>query len=565
MIAQAAAQTKNPAIPTSMPGRGLLVQRKCACGSPTSSLTGACAECQSKKRLQTKLSIGASNDPLEQEADRVADQVMATPAHANVTSAPPRIQRFTEQVTEHADSAPASVDQALASSGSPLEPALRQDMEQRFGHDFSRVRVHANAAAEQSAREVNAHAYTVGHDVVFASGMFAPGTTEGQRLIAHELTHVVQQSDGTNLRTAHAGMPAVAPSHSSDRVQRKPATPGVCDASNLGSLGPEFAKSEENVKKLKLPAKLLRTVKLPDEKNFVLYCPHRASIAIGGLVPGTDAYIVGSGKVKGKDEAWVRVEGQDKYYWGFINNDKYEIVESVEIPAEKITVEREKPKKGVCGPDVTKQLANGVDNVRKEFRAKTEDEKEEMCDQIDSLIHGPVTWDFARLHVRDWMAGIRDTCATVVKDANEPCCANSVQVDKECCYAGSANYVLFGVICKSCFDHYLGKNPVDLSGTYRFNSNRMLSLIESYKSSSWNFNKSKQWSLEGYKGWPSGGSTPTGDCSQDCSSNCSLPFFIKGGADNEAFRARWCPHIDPLKACKSGPSNLWDYATRAKQ
>jgi hypothetical protein len=69
-------------------------------------------------------------------------------------------------------------------------------MEQRFGHDFSRVRVHVGSAAEQSAREVSARAYTVGSDVVFGAGAFAPRTREGQRLIAHELTHVVQQDRG---------------------------------------------------------------------------------------------------------------------------------------------------------------------------------------------------------------------------------------------------------------------------------------------------------------------------------------------------------------------------------
>ena len=67
-------------------------------------------------------------------------------------------------------------------------------MEQRFGHDFSKVRVHSGAPAEMSARDMNAHAYTVGHHIVFAAGQFAPGTQAGQRLIAHELTHVVQQS-----------------------------------------------------------------------------------------------------------------------------------------------------------------------------------------------------------------------------------------------------------------------------------------------------------------------------------------------------------------------------------
>jgi hypothetical protein len=69
-------------------------------------------------------------------------------------------------------------------------------MEQRFGCDFSKVRVHSDAAAEQSARALNAQAYTVGHDIVFGAGQFAPTTEQGRRLLAHELTHVVQQSQG---------------------------------------------------------------------------------------------------------------------------------------------------------------------------------------------------------------------------------------------------------------------------------------------------------------------------------------------------------------------------------
>ena len=172
---------------------GLLLQRKCACGSPTGSLTGECAECISKKHLQTKLTIGASNDPLEKEADRVADQVLAGPTNPAISGAPPHIQRLTGQVTGQIDTAPASVDRVLASPGNPLGPALRQDMEQRFGHDFSQVRVHTGAAAEQSAERVNAEAYTVSNSIVFGPGRYAPATLEGRRLIAHELTHVVQQ------------------------------------------------------------------------------------------------------------------------------------------------------------------------------------------------------------------------------------------------------------------------------------------------------------------------------------------------------------------------------------
>ena len=181
----------------------LLLQRKCACGgSPGAS--GKCEECQGK-RIQTKLAIGASNDALEQEADQVAAQVLAAPSRSVVSGVAPRIQRVTGQSSGDAETTPASVHHTLSGSGSPLEAALRQDMEQRFGHDFSRVRVHSGAAAEQSAREVNAHAYTAGSSIVFGAGQFAPGSHEGRRLLAHELTHVVQQTGAAGIYAGHGG------------------------------------------------------------------------------------------------------------------------------------------------------------------------------------------------------------------------------------------------------------------------------------------------------------------------------------------------------------------------
>ena len=197
---------------------GLLLQRKCACGG-SASLTGECEECNNK-RLQKKLSIGASNDPLELEADRVADQVLSAPVHSAVSSVTPSIQRFTGQSTGIEGAATPSVDHVLASSGKPLDATLQQDMGQRFGHDFSRVRVHTGTAAEQSARDVNAHAYTVGHNIAFGVGRFAPGTYEGRRLLAHELTHVVQQSANQGVGLIQraevddrscAGLPDIAP------------------------------------------------------------------------------------------------------------------------------------------------------------------------------------------------------------------------------------------------------------------------------------------------------------------------------------------------------------------
>jgi hypothetical protein len=89
------------------------------------------------------------------------------------------------------------VRNVLAAPGHPLETPVRASMEHGFGHDFSRVRIHADRPAEESARAVNAHAYTVGHHIVFGAGQYAPSTRAGEQLLAHELTHVVQHGVGS--------------------------------------------------------------------------------------------------------------------------------------------------------------------------------------------------------------------------------------------------------------------------------------------------------------------------------------------------------------------------------
>lgn len=101
---------------------------------------------------------------------------------------------------------PPIVDEVLALPGEPLEAGLRAQMESRFGHDFGKVRVHRDGKAAASATAVQARAYTVGQDVVMGNGQFSPDTRRGRRLLAHELTHVVQQSRGGG---ASAGAPIV--------------------------------------------------------------------------------------------------------------------------------------------------------------------------------------------------------------------------------------------------------------------------------------------------------------------------------------------------------------------
>jgi hypothetical protein len=177
------------------------------------------------RRLQAKLTIGAVNDPLEHEADAVADIVMRMPDPAlSMRAAPLQVSRKCAACEEEeklrpkraegreaGGEAPESVGEVLRSQGTPLGPQIRGFFEPRFGADFSAVRVHDDSKAAASARSVGAEAYAVGSHLVFGAGRFQPGAGEGRKLIAHELAHTVQQ-DGANplLRRAPCGQCAAA-------------------------------------------------------------------------------------------------------------------------------------------------------------------------------------------------------------------------------------------------------------------------------------------------------------------------------------------------------------------
>jgi Domain of unknown function (DUF4157) len=163
--------------------------------------------------IQPKLAIGRVNDPLENEADQFADQVLRMPHPMRpVAAVPPQVSRKCAACdeeekemlqTKRTDApasgpaapkeAPQSVHAVLGSSGQRLDTATRAFFEPRFGHDFTRVRVHADARAAVSAAEIGARAYAVGEDIVFGAGEYAPSTPEGRSLLAHELVHVMQQ------------------------------------------------------------------------------------------------------------------------------------------------------------------------------------------------------------------------------------------------------------------------------------------------------------------------------------------------------------------------------------
>ena len=161
--------------------------------------------------MPAQLEVSQPGDALEREADRVADTVLRIP---EAGASPPAmagaawsaVQRtadvlFDKQLMAKrdgtgTDAAPASFGAKLSalSGGAPLPESARAYFEPRFGYDFSGVRVHTGVAAHAAARSVQARAFALGTDVVFGTGEYAPDSRAGRRLLAHELTHVVQQS-----------------------------------------------------------------------------------------------------------------------------------------------------------------------------------------------------------------------------------------------------------------------------------------------------------------------------------------------------------------------------------
>ena len=179
-------------------------------------------------RVQPQLLITAPGDYYEQEADRVAE-LMSSPRHvdasgsvpalqvgtADPAASPLRISPFVQrdpaaEGSSNAETTPQPVLETRflggAGVGGPLPPTVRERMEERFGIDFRGVRIHTGSEAHHLADDIEALAFTQGRNIYFASGTYAPGTPAGDRLLAHELTHVVQQSGGASLT---AGITAI--------------------------------------------------------------------------------------------------------------------------------------------------------------------------------------------------------------------------------------------------------------------------------------------------------------------------------------------------------------------
>lgn len=175
------------------------------------------AQCSAPSRqmlVQPKLELTTPGDSYEREADRMADYVMRKPFGVSFISMPSTVVANQPKILRRATGSSSGIAvgnatesgiHASRGSGQPLPTALRSRMESGFGTDFSGVRLHTGSASETMSSDLNAKAFTYGNDIYFNRGQYSPDTTAGQHLIAHELTHVVQQSGKVGRESTHNG------------------------------------------------------------------------------------------------------------------------------------------------------------------------------------------------------------------------------------------------------------------------------------------------------------------------------------------------------------------------
>lgn len=190
---------------TLRPAGGL---RRCACGG-LSGPGGECAACRQRREARESRPVGTpatpAAAPLETGPDAQAAEDAAARTAARVSAGLPvkvsaqPVTGLQRQGLGLSNAAVPKFQIGWPSPGVQLDPGTRQTMESRFGHDFSHVRLHTGREATQRAQQVEARAYTLGHDIAFAAGEYAPATRAGQRLLAHELTHVIQQEGAAPL------------------------------------------------------------------------------------------------------------------------------------------------------------------------------------------------------------------------------------------------------------------------------------------------------------------------------------------------------------------------------
>lgn len=466
--------------------------------------------------------------------------------------------------------ATAPIGAVVRSSGEPLDAATRAFAEPAFGRSFDDVRVHSDAAAARSAAGVSARAYTLGSHIAFASGQYSPGTSEGRRLLVHELAHVAQQSTAaaTVPQEPRLGDPHSPHEDEADRVAAEvlsgsgraagpataPAPPVVQRACGPGPIGTptgcagvsgdvsgeaflfvvncdEFRKGppylQDEDARLEAFARTLDSGATVNIHGFAseegdptfnqnLSCARAlaAQAIVNAANPGVATHLLAHGATAGD------------------RDDRRSVVvdQTPAPPPDRPPPQLEPPPSTTCGPDVSDALAAVLASVRSTYAGWTPASKRrDACDTITSIVSRPMAyvmaWDISQLFLPNtgWLRHrpFSPPCGQPpaaaggdVEDAST--CSNTVQVGTGCYLAGTVNYALFGQICRLCNDEF---------GV--LSESTMENLILAWKASNWivlDFDDPgppTAWARAGFHGYP--GHHPTHPNRTNCVGRCLVP------------------------------------------
>jgi len=475
--------------------------------------------------FQPKLSINQPNDAYEQEADHMADQVMRMPdplaKHDSFfRPAGKTIQRKCahceqeEKMLHRKESSAGEVEgssqlagyvSSLNTAGQSLSAGSRKFFEPRFGHDFSNVRIHTDSGAVQSAQSINALAYTTGNNIVFNSGQYSLETATGQRLMAHELTHVVQQGGGKSQVQKQTDVGAGTPTQEHGDLTMIPEN--VKKDCNISETSPADeqrinyetssfslndatrAVLDDFVKRWTADGtnKLVRidgyaSTSGTEDQNWGLSCSRAKSTL--------DELMHPSNGIPGIPQIYLSV-----YAHGATNrfsqaqllpNQTATLTSEIKIvpppihvdpvpdPVPVVPKEPDADEKK-CGPDITASIGTLLSSVSAYFATLSWFQKRRSCMALDAdaLLAGvnPImAWDTNELFLPNTGPLIDhyfyrfkcgsprdkgcDTDSTRNLCEKEDGCGNTVEVGGKCMLAGTANYALYGRMFKLCNDEF---------------------------------------------------------------------------------------------------------------
>ncbi|MGQ4401304.1 DUF4157 domain-containing protein [Streptomyces hayashii] len=224
---------------------------------------------------------------------------------------------------------PTAVQHGLHTPGEALEAPVRTAMESRFAVDFSRIRVHADAMAADSARAMSAKAYTFGHHIAFARGQYAPGTAAGRRLLAHELAHAVQQSRGT-AGQAPGSVAGPALEQAAEAAAHEAVLPGRTPLKVAGAAASGVMRQPDTNSPLRLPAEVVEMPWVGKGENVessqlgylrdsrLFWQRWRDHYGGGGALSPSNLEAIAKGRSPIVDDVWVSRYPQHAAYKGQI-------------------------------------------------------------------------------------------------------------------------------------------------------------------------------------------------------------------------------------------------------